>query len=354
LAIETQPRNDDESRGMRNSQAAKGIRKPLLAIAIAAIAILGLAACGEKSEDGSAERQPFTLTLDFYPNPDHAGIYMAERLGYFRDAGLDLTIQTPSDPAAPIKQVAAGQTDLAISYEPEVVLAEEKGLDVVAVASIVDRPLTSMIWLKESKIGGIAGLRGKTIATAGIPYQDAYLETILARADLSPSDVKTVNVGYGLLPAIVGGRAEAMLGGFRNVEGVDLRLRGKNPVVTPVDALGVPTYDELVLVAQGESLEDDAKAIRLFLAALARGTAAAVENPGAAVKALLEANPDLDPKLTAAEVEATLPLLSSTGRMDPSKWSRFIAWMRDNGQISGNPTPAQLLSNAYLPGSIPE
>jgi putative hydroxymethylpyrimidine transport system substrate-binding protein len=332
------------------------LRRPLgVAIAIAAFAaVLCLAACGEKSEDGGAEPQPFTLTLDFYPNPDHAGIYMAERLGYFRDAGLDVTIQTPSDPAAPIKQVAAGQTDLAISYEPEVVLAAEKGLDVVAVGALVGRPLTSMIWLKDSKIGGIAELRGKTIATAGIPYQDAYLETILARADLSPSDVKTVNVGYGLLPAIVGGRAQAMLGGFRNVEGVDLRLRGKAPVVTPVDALGVPTYDELVLVAQGESLEEDSKAIRLFLAALSRGTAAAVESPGATVKALLEANPDLDPKLTAAEVEATLPLLSSTGRMDSAKWSRFIAWMRENGQISGNPSPSQLLSNAYLPGSIPE
>ena len=177
---------------------------------------------------------------------------MAQKLGYFEEAGLDLTIQTPSDPAAPIKQVAAGRTDLAISYEPEVILAEEKGLDVLAVGALVDTPLTSMIWLKDSKIGGVPDLRGKTIATAGIPYQDAYLKTILARAGLSTDDVTTVNVGYGLLPAIVGGRAQAMLGGFSNVEGVDLRLRGKNPVVTPVDQLGVPTYDELVFVAQGQ------------------------------------------------------------------------------------------------------
>ncbi len=341
---------------MKDSHAAQSRPRTLrLAIALAAIvAALALAACGEKSEDEAGEPQPFTLTLDFYPNPDHAGIYMAEKLGYFREAGLDVTIQTPSDPAAPIKQVAAGQTDLAISYEPEVVLAAEKGLDVLAVGSLVDRPLTSMIWLAESKIGGVADLRGKTIATAGIPYQDAYLETILARADLSPADVTTVNVGYGLLPAIVGGRADAMLGGFRNVEGVDLRLRGKAPVVTPVDQLGVPTYDELVLVAQGESLDEDPEAIQLFLAALARGTAAAVEGPNAATAALLEANRDLDPKLTAAEVEATLPLLSATGRMDPAKWTRFVAWMRDNGQITGRPTPADLLSNDYLPGSIPE
>jgi putative hydroxymethylpyrimidine transport system substrate-binding protein len=341
---------------MKDSPAVTTPRPSRFALVavFALAAVLTLAACGEKSEDTGGAAQPFGLTLDFYPNPDHAGIYMAEKLGYFEEAGLDVAIQTPSDPAAPIKQVAAGRTDLAISYEPEVVLANEQGLDVVAVGALVDRPLTSLIWLKESKIGGIADLRGKTIATAGIPYQDAYLETILARADLTPDDVKTVNVGYGLLPAIVGGRADAMLGGFRNVEGVDLRLRGQAPVVTPVDRLGVPTYDELVLVANRDRLEDDPEAVRLFLAALARGTAAAVERPNAVTQALLEANRDLDPRLTEAEVKATLPLLSTELRMDPSAWQRFTLWMRDNGLISAPPPPGEVLSDEYLPGSIPD
>src|SRR6476646_557279 len=165
-------------------------------------AALGLAACGEKSEDTSTEAQHFGLTLDFYPNPDHAGIYMAQKLGYFEEAGLDLSISTPSDPSLPIKAVATGSSDLAVSYEPEVALAREQGLDVVAVAGLVNRPLTSMIWLSKSGIKGIGDLKGKTVATAGIPYQDAFLKTI---------------------PALVGGSAQAMLGGFSNVEGVDLR-----------------------------------------------------------------------------------------------------------------------------------
>ena len=328
----------------------------LPALAVAAIALaLGLAACGEKSEETTAaERTPLTLTLDFYPNPDHAGIYMAEKLGYFDDAGLDVSIETPSDPAAPIKQVAAGRSDLAISYEPEVLLANEKGLDVVAVGAVVNRPLTSMIWLKESGVKGVADLRGKTIATAGIPYQDAYLKTILARANLSPESVKTVNVGFGLLPAILGGQADAMLGGFRNVEGVDLQMRGKDPVVTPVDQLGVPTYDELVLVANRERLEEDPEPYRLFLAALARGTAAAVKSPAATVDALVAANGDLDPKLTRAEVDATLPLLSADGKMNSAEWEAFIAWMNENELIASQPAPSQVLSNAYLPGRIAE
>jgi putative hydroxymethylpyrimidine transport system substrate-binding protein len=331
-------------------------RLPAIALAVALFALtLGLAACGEKSEDTTgAATEPLSLTLDFYPNPDHAGIYMAQKLDYFREAGLDVSIQTPSDPAAPIKLLAAGKTDLAISYEPEVMLAREQGLDVVAVGALVDRPLTSLIWLEKSGIKGVAGLRGKTIATAGIPYQNAYLKTILARAKLAPSDVKAVNVGYGLLPALVGGSAQAMLGGFSNVEGVDLRLRGKDPVVTPVDELGVPTYDELVLVARRDRLEEDPQAIRLFLGALARGTAAAIESPEATTKALLEANPNLDPKLTKAEVSATLPLLSKRGTMDPGEWKAFIAWMNENGLISGRPATAEVLSNAYLAGQIPD
>jgi putative hydroxymethylpyrimidine transport system substrate-binding protein len=334
----------------------KRLRLSAIAVTVALIALtLGLAACGEKSDSTTgAATEPLSLTLDFYPNPDHAGIYMAQKLGYFADAGLDVSIHTPSDPAAPIKLVAARQTDLAISYEPEVLLAREQGLDVVAVGAIVDRPLTSLIWLKKSGVSGIADLRGKTIATAGIPYQDAYLKTILARADLTPDDVDAVNVGYGLLPALVGGRAQAMLGGFSNVEGVDLRLRGKDPVVTPVDKLGVPTYDELVLVANRKRLEEDPQRIRLFLGALARGTAAAVKSPEATTEALLEANPDLDPKLTRAEVAATLPLLSRRSTMDTAEWKAFIAWMQRNELISGRPTTAEVLSNEYLAGQIPQ
>jgi putative hydroxymethylpyrimidine transport system substrate-binding protein len=241
-----------------------------------------------------------------------------------------------------------------------VLLAREQGLDVVAIGALVNRPLTSMIWLKKSGVKGIGDLRGKTIATAGIPYQDAFLKTILARANLSPSEVKAVDVGFGLLPALVGGSAQAMLGGYLNVEGVDLRERGKHPVVIPVDRLGVPSYDELVLVANRKRLEEDPEAFRLFVAALARGTAAAVKSPAAATGAVLAANHDLEKKLTAAEIEATLPLLSQAGSghpygyMDPARWRQFIGWMRDNELISALPAPGEAMTDAYLPGRIPE
>ena len=332
-----------------------------LAIALLA-AVLGLAACGEKSESTTGtERQAVSLTLDFYPNADHAGVYMAQKLGYFEEAGLDVSIEAPSDPAAPLQQVAAGKSDLAISYEPEVVLAHEERLPVTAVAAIVNQPLTAMIWLRKSGIKGVADLKGRTVAYAGIPYQEAFLKTILARANLSLGDVKPANVGFGLVPALTGGSAEAMLGGYANVEGVDLRERGKAPVITPVDELGVPTYDELVLVANRAELESEPETVRLFIAALARGTVAAAEHPQEATEAVLAANDALEPKLAKAQVEATLPLLDPSvapgqpfGFMNPGEWDTFAGWMRDNGLIESLPKAGELLSNAYLPGEIPE
>jgi putative hydroxymethylpyrimidine transport system substrate-binding protein len=328
-----------------------------------ASAVLGasvLAGCGEKEESirgGPAEQ--LELMLDFFVNPDHAGIYAALENGHFAGAGLDVTPRVPSDPAAPIKLVASGQADLAVSYEPEVLLARDQGLPVVAVAAIVPEPLTSLISLPDARITDPSDLRGKTIATAGIPYQDAFLGRILRDARLSPEDVKQVSVGLGLEQAVLSGEADAMLGGFRNIEGVSLEERGENPRVVPVDELGIPTYDELVLVASSEQVEEDPEPIRLFIAALERGTEDAVDDPDAATAAILEAGDGLDPKLTRAEIEATLPLLlpdadGPYGQMDEAEWDEFAGFLADEGFIEARPEPGDGFTNELLPGEIPE
>ena len=330
---------------------------PTVLAATFAVAALALAGCGEKEENlGAAQPEQLDLALDFYVNPDHAGIYTALENGYFKRAGLRVTPRVPSDPSAPIREVAAGRADLAISYEPEVLLAREQGLDVVAVASLVDEPLTSLISLPESGIAKPADLRGKTVATAGIPYQADYLETILAGAGLSSSDVRQVDVGLNLLPVLLGGQADAILGGFRNIEGVDLAERGANPSVVPVNQLGVPTYDELVLVAQGKRLDEDPEELRLFIGALAKGTKDAVADPAAATRAVLAASEGLDPALTRAEVDATLPLLAASpdesfGQIDSEQWSLFASWMAENGLIAGVPGSDEVLTNELLPGA---
>jgi putative hydroxymethylpyrimidine transport system substrate-binding protein len=336
-----------------------GLRRAI--IAVVALTAIVAAGCGEKSEHpGKGSITPMRVELDFYVNPDHAGLFEGLDRGYFDEAGLDVSTEVPSDPSAPIRQVAAGRADLAISYEPEVILARDQGLPVKAVAAVVAQPLTSMIWLRDSGIRDVGDLAGKTIATAGIPYQSAFLEQILARAALTPDDVKEVNVGLGLLPALLSDSAQAMLGGFLNVEGVDLSRRGRDPVVRPVDELGIPTYDELVLVANSDRLADDPEPIRLFIAALERGTKAAIADPGAATQAILDAGDGLDPKLTRAEIDATLPLLLADtgehpyGYMDPNAWERFAGFFADHGLIDSRPSAEQLLTNEYLPGQIPD
>jgi putative hydroxymethylpyrimidine transport system substrate-binding protein len=326
-----------------------------LAFCSCCAALLALAGCGEKSESGDGSAEPFTVALDFYVNPDHAGLFTALDRGYFAEAGLEVDPQVPSDPSAPIRQVAAERADLAISYEPEVLLAREQGLPVIAVAALVPTPLTSMIWLPESGIDGVEGLRGKTVATAGIPYQTDFLDAILSERGIGIDEVSQVEVGLNLLPALLSGRAEAMLGGFLNVEGVDLAERGRDPTVVPVDRLGIPTYDELVLVANSDRLAEDPELVRLFIAALERGTREAVRNPEAAAAAVLAAGDGLDPELTRAEIDRTLPLLlperqsQPFGYMEGREWERFAGFFADRGLISTRPSADQLRTNELLP-----
>jgi putative hydroxymethylpyrimidine transport system substrate-binding protein len=326
------------------------------ALAVVALAV-GLAACGDgddASPGSASDPEPFTLELDWFVNPDHAGIYSALDRGFFRQEGLDVKPQVPSDPAAPIKEVAAGRVDLAVSYEPEVLLAERQGLEVEAVGAIVDQPLTSLISLPAGGISTAADLDGKTVGTAGIPYQSDYLETILQSAGLAGDAVREINVGLNLLPILIGGKVDAILGGFRNIEGVDLQQRDLHPRIVPVDQLGVPTYDELVLVARTSTVDDHPEAIRAFISGLAKGTAYAIGHPQEAANAVLEAGKGLDPEQTRAEVDATLPLLAPAhdkpyGFMDPEQWRAYATWMAEHDLIDDAPDPAEVLTNELLP-----
>jgi putative hydroxymethylpyrimidine transport system substrate-binding protein len=326
------------------------------AVAILAAA-LALAGCGEKEDvlepSGS---EAVELMLDYFPNADHAGIYAAQAAGHFEQAGLDVTIRQPPDPAAPIKQVAAGRVDLAISYEPEVFRARDQGLRVVSVAAIVQKPLTALISLPAAKISKPADLRGKTVGTAGIDYQSAYLETILGEARVPADSVKERNVGFAFSPALITGRIDAALGAFWNYEGTDLRLRGKRPRIIRIEDVGVPTYNELVLVANEDALERDADKIRAFIGAVSRGTRDLRSDPGEAIDGLLEANRDLDPELQRAVVDVTLPLFfppkgKPFGWQNPTEWDGFAAWLEDNNLLDNPADPRAAYDNELLPGS---
>jgi putative hydroxymethylpyrimidine transport system substrate-binding protein len=328
-----------------------------LALALLALLALVLAGCGEKEDvlEPSGSKR-VELMLDYFPNADHAGIYAAQAGGHFEQAGLDVEIRQPPDPAAPIKQVAAGRVDLAISYEPEVLRARDQGLHVVSVGAIVQEPLTSIISLPEAKISKPANLRGKTVGTAGIDYQSAYLQTILDEAGVPADSVKERNVGFSLTPALLTGKVDAVLGAFWNYEGTELKLRGKNPRIIRMEDAGVPTYDELVLVANKDALERDADKIRAFIGAVSRGVRDLEANPDEAIEGLLEANPDLDPELQREVVEVTLPLFLAPegkpyGWQNPAEWDAFAAWMQENQLLERPPDVSASFDNGLLPGS---
>ena len=333
-------------------------RAAIAAFALVALALV-LAACGERKEKlAPGKTQQLQLMLDFFPNADHAGIYAAKARGHFKQVGLDVTIRAPSDPSAPIKAVAAGRVDLAISYEPEVLRARARGLKVVSVGALVQRPLTSIIALPGAKIHRAADLRGKKVGTAGIDYQHAFLQAILSKASVDASTVKEQGVGFNLVPALLTKKVDAILGGFLNYEAVDLRLRKKNPVVLPVDKAGVPSYDELVFVTSEGAAKDEGDAIRSFLGAVARGTADLKGKNG--VDPLLSANRDLDPKLQRAAVAESLkdkifepPAGKPFGYQDPAQWQAFAAFMKRAGLLQGAGGAAGAFTNSLLPGLGP-
>ncbi|MGI8571383.1 MAG: ABC transporter substrate-binding protein [Solirubrobacteraceae bacterium] len=319
---------------------------------------LAIAACGEKQEAvtaSGAHTQSLTLMLDWLPNADHVGIYQALAEGDFARAALDVHVQSPGDPALPLQLLAAGKVDVAISYEPEVLLARNRGIPLMSVAAIVQQPLTSIVSVGSARIRKVADLRGKKVGDAGIPYQHAYLETILAHTGVPPSSVTEINVGANLVPAMLSRRVSATLGAYWNYEAIQLALDHKNPHVIRMNEVGVPTYDELVVAVRKSTLIQHPDEIRRFVQALARGYESARQNPQGAVANLVSANPNagLDPKLQLASVKATLSAFFPSnpgepwGWQDPTEWSAYGDWMLREHLIS-NPNAAIAASTNEL------
>ena len=329
----------------------------ILAAAFAALA-LALSACGAKQDTIAATgAKPFTVMLDWFPNADHAPLYSALDAGYFRAAGLDVKPVVPSESAEPLKLLAAGKVEMAISYEPELLLARDEGLKLVSIGALVQRPLTSIIALPSSHIKNVADLAGKTVGTAGIPYQAAELKAALQSAGVDPSSVREVNVGFNLVPAMLSGKVAATLGGYWNYESLQLQLMHKHPLTIPIDRAGVPTYNELVLVVREEQARTDGQDLRAFLQALTRGERTVRGNPAAAASLLVKANPSLEPKLQLASIQQTLPAALPSGShpygyQDPAAWKAFGNWMFAHGLLhhSPNGTPLPPFTNEFLPG----
>jgi putative hydroxymethylpyrimidine transport system substrate-binding protein len=327
----------------------------------AVLAIIGLvlAGCGEKKDAITApasHAQNVTLMLDWFPNADHVGIYQALAEGDFTQAGLNVHVQVPSDPSSPLRLLAAGKVQFAVSYEPELMLARDQDQPLVSVAAIVQTPLTSIVSIGAKHITTPAQLRGKRVGDAGIAYQHAYLTTILEHAGVPLSSVKEINVGDNLVPAMLSGRVDATLGAYWNYEAIQLAMLGKHPNVIKMNEVGVPNYDELVVVTSASMLTNHLDVVRRFVQALGRGYESVRRDPQTAVANLVRANPGLDKKFQTASVRATLPAFfppdpsKPWGYQDPSQWTQYGQWMLTNHLITNPNAAANAWTNGVLAG----
>lgn len=328
-----------------------------------ALAAVLLAGCGGGSEAETAETHSgaskqlrrLSVALDGWEGPETAGILMAKEKGYFAEVGLEVAIVVPPTPDRSAEYVLNGTSDLGVVHEPQDVLAMArvapgKQLPVVIIGSLISQPTAALIWAKESDINEIANLKGKTVAIPGLPFQRKFLEAVLAQEGLAPGDVTIKEVGYKLAQSLVSGQADAIFGGSGNMEAIELESLGVQPVVTPVQDFGIPAYDELAVIARAHQLLGETQLFRSFMSALARGTAAAVEEPGEVLSALeraAEANPSTRPKALRAQIKATLPLLSENGYVNQERIEHLVNWMHKEGMIQSKPGVAVMSTNYY-------
>lgn len=343
----------------------KGRRRGALILGAAAV-MSAAVACGSSSSSsgstsssgGAQAMTNTTVLLDWFPNPDHIALYLAQKDGDFTKQHLNVAFQSPSNSTDALKLVSLGQVPLAISYEPETITAATAGLNVTAVAAMIPTPLNSLIISGKSGVSSPAGLSGKTVGTDGDPVSAQMLKAVLKKDNISLNQIKLVTVNEGLVPAMVSNKVAAIISGYRNVEGIQLgTYPGMNPKVYPVETLGVPNYDELVIIANKSKLASDAAyrtMVKEFLAGLGQGAAAAQANPAAALAAITPVAKGYSPALLKKMVYATAPLLKNPdgfGAMSVSQWQSFANWMKSDGLITKPVQASSVVNTSLLPNS---
>ena len=303
-------------------------RKLLSALLVvsALVAVAATAAAGEK----------VTLLLDWFVNPDHAPIIVAQEMGYFKEQGLDVEITAPANPNDPPKLVAAGKADLAVSYQQQLHLQVDQGLPLVRIATLVATPLNSLVVLADSDIHTIADLKGKTIGYSVGGFETVLLKTMLAGAGLRLADVKLVNVNFSLAPSLLSKKVDAVIGAFRNFELNQMALEKHPGRAFFVEEHGVPAYDELIIVANRKAVGKPK--LRKFVTALERGVQYVVNHPDESFKLFVKHHKDLDDELNRRAWADTLSRFAlRPGAIDKKRYLDFAAFLKKQGLIKKIP-----------------
>ena len=276
--------------------------------------------------------EKLTVLLDWAVNPDHAALFAAKSQGYFAAEGLDVELIAPSDPNDPPKLVAAGKADLAVSYQPQLVLLVDAGMPLRRIGTLVDTPLNCLATLADGPVKSIADLKGRKVGYSVAGFEDALLGAMLKEAGLGLGDVELVNVNFALATALAAGQVDAVIGAFRNFEIPEMRLLGKPARIFGVEDHGVPAYDELILVAAADRTADPR--LPRFLRALEKGTTYVLNHPDDAFAQFVKDHPELDDALNREAWGLTLPrLAASPAALDPARFTRIAEFLKAAGLI---------------------
>ncbi len=284
-----------------------------------------------------AQTKPFTVLLDWYPNPDHAPLFVAQEYGFFKQHDLDVQLISPTDPGDPLKLMAAGKADIAVSYQPTLLVAVDAGLPVVRIGTLINTPLNAIAVLQSSTIKTIANLKGKRIGYVSDASAHAMLDTALASAGLTEKDVELINVRYGLTQALMSGKVDAITGIMRNFESLELAEHHHPARMFPYENYGIPSYDELILAVQRDRVTDPK--LCDFMQALTEATAYLLKNPETTWQTFATAHPELDNHFNHAAWLATLPYFDThPAQLNAARYQQFAEYWHQRGAIKQAPS----------------
>ncbi len=291
------------------------------------LAVVAIIAAGMPGT--AAAPTSLVFMLDWFPNPDHVPLYAAQREGYFTQEGVRVTLQVPANTDDPLKLAAAGRVDVAVNYEPNVILARAQGLPVRSIGVLIGQPLTTIMFLKSSGIRSPKDLVGRTVGFAVTGFADAMVDQVMRSAGASTTGVKMVNVGFDLVPALLSHKVDAVVGAYRNYERVQIELQGQPVAMFEPERYGVPTFYELVLITSDATLVRHREALQRFVRAVGRGIAFTLKNPDQAFAAYVRANPKmkLDDELNRKSFRVTLPTYARTKTQARDRWEMFDQWL---------------------------
>jgi len=273
-----------------------------------------------------------TLLLDWFINPDHAPLFVAEEMGYFAAHGLEVEMIAPADPNDPPKLVAAGKADIALSYQPQLHVQVAAGLPLTRFGTLVATPLNTLLVLEEGPINTIADLKGRKVGYSVGGFEDALLRAMLSRHGLTLDDITLVNVNFSLSPSLLSGQVDAVIGAYRNFELNQMAIEGYRGRAFYVEEEGVPSYDELILVANPDHMNREV--LRRFLNALEDGVRYLVNHPEKSWGLFIHGRSELDNELNRRAWKDTLPRFAlRPAALDRARYSRFAKFMQKQGLI---------------------